>query len=63
MITTKKTRNRVTRWITAIIREDPEVTGKQILLRPDIVSALAEGIHQDGTFLMRDVALLLPPDS
>ena len=60
MITTKKTRNRVARWI---IREDPDVTGKQILLRPDIVSALAEGIHQDGTFLMRDVLLRLSPDA
>ena len=63
MITTKKTRNRVVRWIAAIIREDPDVTGKQVLLRPDIVGALAEGIHQDGAFLMRDVSLQLPPDS
>ena len=38
MITTKKTRNRVARWIIAIIREDPDVTGKQILLRPELRS-------------------------
>lgn len=55
MMTARKTRYRVVRWILSLIREDPEGTGKQIMLRPDIMSALTEGLYQDGDFLMREV--------
>ena len=55
MIISKKTRYRVSRWIAAIIREDPDVSGKQVLLRPDLMSSLADGLNEDGPFLLNEV--------
>ena len=59
MIRQKRTRYRTSRWIATIIREDPEEVGKQILLRPDIMSALAEGISNDRGFLLSEVGFSL----
>ena len=36
-------------------REDRDVSGKQILLRPDLMSALADGLKEDGLFLLNEV--------
>ena len=55
IIKTRKTRYRVVRWILAIIREDPDNSGKQIMLRPEIMSAVTEGLYQDGEFLAKEV--------
>ena len=55
MLTHTRTRYRSCRWIISIIRNDPEIVGKQLLLRQDIIAALADGLHHDGEVLMKDV--------
>ena len=49
MIQNPKTRYRVSRWVLSMI------IGKQILLRQDIIAALAEGIYRDSEVLVNDV--------
>ena len=39
----------------SMIRNDPQTIGKQILLRQDIIAALAEGIYRDSEVLVNDV--------
>ena len=55
MIQNPKTRYRVSRWVLSMIRNDPQTIGKQILLRQDIIVALAEGIYRDSEVLLNDV--------
>ena len=57
MIRNTKTRYRVVRWINAMIRNDPQNLGKQVLLRQDIMSAIVEGIYRDSDFLTNEVRL------
>ena len=57
MIRNTKTRYRVVRWINAMIRNDPQNLGKQVLLRQDIMSAIVESIYRDSDFLTNEVRL------
>lgn len=57
LISNTRTRYRAARWIASMIRNDKEIVGKQILLRQDIISALANGLHHDGEYLMNDVQI------
>lgn len=58
LVSNTRTRYRVARWIASIVRNDPDIVGKQILLRQDIISALADNLHKDGEYLMKDVQCL-----
>ena len=55
IISNTRTRYRSVRWIASVLRNDPDVVGKQILLRQDIISALANGMQNDGEYLLNDV--------
>lgn len=59
MIQHPKTRYRVSRWVLSMIRNDPQNLGKQILLRQDIIAAIAEGIYRDSEVLVNDVRFSL----
>ena len=55
IISNTRTRHRSVRWIASVLRNDPDVVGKQTLLRQDIISALANGMQNDGEYLLNGV--------
>ena len=55
MIQSQRTRYRVSLWIAAVIHEDPQMIGKQLLLRPDVMSALLSRLSTDRGHLLHEV--------
>ena len=59
LLSNTRTRYHACRWIGSLIRNDPEIVGKQILLRQDLIAAIADGLTNDGEILMRDVCFIV----
>lgn len=58
LLSNTRTRYRSARWVAGILRNDPDLVGKQLLLRQDVIAALADNLHRDGEILMKDVITL-----
>lgn len=56
LIESPRTRYRTSLWIAAVIREDPQQTGRQLLLRQDIMAALLSHLASDRGHLLHEVS-------